>query len=79
MRPPILLLLPLTLAACGKPLEPPKPGEPQGRAETQNVRNVDVLGYSGAGVANKVDGALDANDARKAELDAAMDAQTNPQ
>lgn len=79
MRHLISLLLPLALAACGKSIEPPKPGEPQGRAETQGVRNVDVLGYSGAGIANKVDGALDANDARKAELDAALEAQTNPQ
>lgn len=79
MRLLISLLLPLALVACGKSIEPPKPGEPQGRAETEGVRNVEVLGYSGGATASKVDGALDANDARKAELDAALDAQANPQ
>lgn len=68
----------VSLAACGKQPEVPKPGEPQGRTETQPVRNTEAIGYSGDAIANKVDGALDANDARKDELDKAMDAQTNP-
>lgn len=79
MRLLIPLLLPLALMACEDSEEPRKVREQQGRTETQGIRNVDVLGYSGGGVANKVDGALDANDARKAGLDAALDAQTNPQ
>lgn len=68
----------LALAACGKQPEVPKPGEPQGRAETQPLRNTEAVGYAGDAIANKVDGALDANAARKDELDRAMDAQTNP-
>ena len=79
MRLLISLLLPLALVACEDADELRKAREQQGRSETQGIRNVDVLGYSGGGIANKVDGALDANDARKAELDAALDAQTNPQ
>lgn len=66
------------LTACGKQPEAPKPGEPQGRAETQNIRNVEAVGYSGDAIANKVDGALDANDARKGDLDAAIDGQAKP-
>lgn len=68
----------VSLAACGKQPEVPKPGEPQGRAETQAIRNTEAVGYAGDAIANKVDGALDANDARKDQLDKAMDAQTNP-
>ena len=73
-----LTIAAVALAACGKQPEVPKPGEPQGRAETQPIRNTEAVGYAGDAIANKVDGALEANDARKAELDKAMDAQTNP-
>ncbi len=68
----------LSLAACGKQPEIPKPGEPQGRVETQGLRNAEALGYSGAAIGNKVDAALDANDQRKAALDHAMDAEGSP-
>lgn len=73
----VLLAVLLTATACGKPPEPPK-GEPRGRAETQGLRNVDVLGQSGTPIANKLDTALDQNDARKATLDAGLEAQENP-
>ena len=66
------------LSACGKKPEPGAPRAVEGRAETQAIRNVDVQGYSGAGVANKVDGTLQANDERKKALDQAIDAQSNP-
>lgn len=73
----VLALGVMLLAACTRPPEPPK-GEPRGRAETQGIRNAEVLGYSGADIAKKVDGALDANDARKQNLDAELQAQQNP-
>lgn len=80
MRLAIFLLLLVGLTACGKkPALPTKPGEPQGRVETEAIRSVEALGYSGEGIARKVDGALDANDQRKAELDKAIDAQSQPQ
>ena len=79
MRTLTLVVLLTALAACGKQPEVPKPGEPQGRVETQPIRNAEALGYSGEAIAGKVDAVLDTNDQRKAELDKAMDAQTNPQ
>ncbi|MDO9453844.1 MAG: hypothetical protein Q7J29_13405 [Stagnimonas sp.] len=78
MRALTIIVLLAALTACGKQPEVPKPGEPQGRAETQPIRNTEALGYDGKAIADKVDGALDANDQRKAELDSAIDAQTNP-
>lgn len=78
MRTLACVVLLFTLSACGKKPEVPKPGEPQGRAETEAVRNAEAVGYSGEAIAGKVDAALDANDQRKAELDAAMDAQSDP-
>ncbi|MES2682432.1 MAG: hypothetical protein V4650_02850 [Pseudomonadota bacterium] len=78
MRMLTTMVLLAALTACGKKPEPPKPGEPQGRAETQSIRATEALGYSGAAVAGKVDAALDANDQRKAGLDAAIDSETKP-
>ncbi len=78
MRTLTLIALLATLTACGKKPEVPKPGEPQSRAETEAIRNVEALGYSGATITDKVDDALDANELRKSQLDAAMDAQTTP-
>ncbi len=78
MRTLALIVLMTALAACGKKPELPEPGEPQGRAETAPIRNMENIGYAGDAIADKVDGALDANDQRKAELDAALDAQTQP-
>ena len=72
----ILILLPLLLAACGAPPDDSTPvvAMPEGRNETQSIRNTDAIGYGGSGVANKLDAALDANDRRKDELDARLDA-----
>ena len=58
-----LIVAALALAACSQE-EPPPPEkkEPQGRAETRSIRNTDAVGYSGSAVADKVDGALTANE-----------------
>lgn len=64
----------LALSACGKPADAPRAKE--GRAETQSIRNTETIGYDGAVIADKVDAALDASEARKQQLDAELDAQT---
>ncbi|HEY0916034.1 MAG TPA: hypothetical protein VGE22_14265, partial [Solimonas sp.] len=63
----------LLLGACSKPEEPVADREPQGREETRGIRNTEAIGYSGSAIADKVDGALDANDARKSQLDQQID------
>jgi len=78
MRIALSLALLATLSACGNAPEAPKPAEPQGRAETQSIRNTEAVGYAGDAIANQVDAALDANDQRKAGLDSAIDAQSAP-
>ena len=72
------LLLVLILAACSAPEEPPPPEEkpPQGRAETQSIRNTEAIGYSGNAVADKVDAALTKTEERKEETDRAAEEQT---
>jgi hypothetical protein len=65
-----LLLVALLLAACSAD-EPPPPAEPapEGRAETQSIRNTEAVGYSGNAIADQVDAGLKANEeqVRKAE------------
>ncbi len=65
----------LLLGACSKPEEPVADHEPQGREETRGIRNTEAIGYSGSAIADKVDGALDANDARKSQLDQQINAE----
>lgn len=62
---PVLVVL---LAACGRDEPPPPEPQPQGRVETQAIRNTEAVGYSGNAIADKVDSALDKNEeaARKA-------------
>lgn len=72
------LLASLLLSACGAG-EPPPPVEPQGvepqgREETRSIRRTEAIGYSGDAIADRVDGALDATDERKAKMDAALEA-----
>jgi hypothetical protein len=76
MKRKILLLLPLLFIACGAPPGDQQPvvAVPEARAETQNIRNTDAIGYGGSGIANKLDAALDANDRRKDELNARLNA-----
>ena len=64
-----LVLLP---AACGQPEDPVAENRDQGREET---RNTEAIGYAGDPLADKVDGALDANDNRKRQLDEAEQSQ----
>ncbi len=71
---PAVLLAGL-LAACGSSEPPPEPRETEGRAETQGIRNTEAIGYSGDAIGDKVDAALDANDQRKDQLDAELEAQ----
>jgi outer membrane biogenesis lipoprotein LolB len=76
----LLLLAGLVLNACSRP-EPAKPAEPeagayQGREETRTLQNADNIGYDGTGIQKKLDGALDKNDQRSADLDAQIEAQT---
>lgn len=76
----LIMLIALTLTACSRP-EPAKPAEPeagsyQGREDTRSLQNADNIGYDGTGIQKKLDGALDKNDQRAADLDAQIDAQT---
>lgn len=60
------------LGACSNKDEPPPaPKPPEGRAETQAIRNTQAIGYSGKALANKVDEALKQNDqqVRKTEAE----------
>lgn len=65
----------LALGACGNRAEQAPPAK-EGRAETQSIRNTEAIGYDGAAIADKVDAALDASEARKQQLDAELDAHT---
>ena len=60
-------VLPLVflLSACSAD-EPPPPAEtaPEGRAETQSIRNTEAVGYSGDAIADKVDAGLEAHEER---------------
>ncbi len=69
------MLSSLALSACGKPAAPPQ-AEEEGRPETRSIRNTEAIGYDGAAIADKVDAALDAGEARKQQLDAELDAPT---
>ena len=58
-----VLALSLSLAACGSDEPPPPPkAPPEGRAETQGIRNTDAVGTGGKAIANKIDAALDKQD-----------------
>ena len=67
-----LLLLVFVLSACGQDEPPPPKKAPEGRAETQSIRNTEAVGYSGKAIADKVDNALQKNDeqVKKAEKEA---------
>lgn len=59
----VLLVLALLAAGCGSE-EPPPPEEkrPEGRAETQAIRNTEAVGYGGKAIADKVDAGITANE-----------------
>lgn len=75
--PPLLTAL-LLLSACTAEEPPPAPVEPQGRAETRSIRNTQAVGYDGKAIADKVDGALNANDQRVQEIRQDADAGAPP-
>lgn len=72
IRGSVLMAAALSLAACGgAEAPPPPPKAKEGRAETQSIRNTQAVGYDGKAIADKVDGALKANEeqARKTEAE----------
>ena len=59
----LLLVLALSLSGCGSDETPPEQkAPPEGRAETQAIRNTDAVGTGGKAIANKIDAALDKQD-----------------
>jgi hypothetical protein len=72
----LLLVLAVVASACGgdEP-PPPEPAAPQGRAETQTIRNTDAVGAGGGAIADKVDAALDKNDEAAKKLQEEADRQ----
>ncbi len=58
----------LLLTACQKQPDPIK-AEDTGRPETKSIEAADAMGYNGKEIRQKVDGALDANDAHNAKLE----------
>jgi hypothetical protein len=57
------------LAGCSPPAEEPVAAQaPEGREETRNIRNTEAVGYSGPAIADRVDAALDAGEARDRQL-----------
>ena len=72
MRTITAMLLITVLAACGG-ATPPAEERSEGRDDTRGIRNTEAVGYSGDAIADRVDGALDANDQRREQLDAALE------
>ena len=72
MRRTLIAIVALLAAACGgKDEPPPQPKAPEGRAETQAIRNTDAIGVKGSQIADKVDATLNANDQRVQQTDQA--------
>ena len=59
----------LLLAACQKEPAPVKTEPDTGRPETKSIEAADAMGYNGKEIRQKVDGALNANDAHNAQLE----------
>lgn len=57
----------LMLSACGDRGSSDHAGS-EGREETRNIRNTEAIGYGGDNIADKIDAALDANDAHNERL-----------
>ena len=76
----LLFIVILSASGCGKPgpakSEPRAADAYQGRDDTKSLRNADAVGYDGAAIQKKLDGALDKNDQRAADLQKQIDAQT---
>jgi hypothetical protein len=58
-KPFIIAALAVLACACGQDEPPPsQKAPPQGRAETQAIRNTEAVGVSGNAIADKVDNAI---------------------
>jgi poly(3-hydroxybutyrate) depolymerase len=69
----IAMVAGLGVAACSKP-EPPKPIiSKTGRPETRSVEALNAVGYNGTAIRQKLDKALDANDAQTQKMNQAAD------
>ena len=76
MRMLLGLVLPAALfAGCGEAPPPAQTSSEEGRPETATIRATESIGVAGDAIGDKVDAALDVNDARKEELDKAMQGQ----
>lgn len=72
MKPVFMIMaLAVALAACDRDEPPVERQAPEGRAETQSIRNVGAIGTDGAAIADQVDATLDANDRRVRETEEA--------
>jgi PBP1b-binding outer membrane lipoprotein LpoB len=72
----LFLALTMLIAACSpdEPV-PPERAAPEGRAETQSIRNTDAVGTGGAAIADKIDTALDKNEEAEKKLKEEADRQ----
>jgi hypothetical protein len=72
-----ILYVAAIVGACSEkpPAAPPPPATNSGRPETASIRNTEAVGTGGQAIANKVDAALNANDASKENLDKALENQ----
>ena len=67
----VIAVLGLGMIACTKQ-EPPKPiVSDTGRPETRSVEAANAIGYNGTAMRQKLDKALDANDAQAKKMDQA--------
>jgi len=69
----LLIALALLVSACGSDEPPPERAAPEGRAETQSIRNTEAVGYDGKAIADKVDAGIKANEeqVKKAQQESA--------
>jgi len=69
----------VALSACGSSDDDARnkpPPKKEGRAETQNIRNVQAVGINGKAIADKVDEALNKNEQQKKDTDKQAEEQT---
>lgn len=75
-----LWLAPLLLLLACQPSTESAPAEPaKGREETRGIRNTEAVGYPGEAMADKIDGALDAHDQHRQQLDAQLRTAEQPE
>ncbi len=67
----LMLLVSGGLVGCHKDLPPPHPTEDHGRPETKSIEGINAVGYNGTAVRQKLDKALNANDAANKQMDEA--------